>query len=344
MKFFFFVVYISIFSSFFSQSYLFKSLSVAEGLAQTQINDICEDENGYLWIATLGGLSRYNGNSFYNYSIEDGLANNRVTALFSENNKLWIAQESAVSKLENGKIVTWKLQQKNVIITDIIKFNNTIVFSTFGHGIFYFEKNKIKNFKFSVDDQNKIRQLNVLDNRLYIATRKGLFTTNDFKFYKEVRTFKDLNITCFALYKNQILLSDVEGDLYLSPVNSNKKTLFYDNPYQSFNLSILINKKDIFISSDSGILWFNDGRFAQLISQTNGLPINNVQCGFVDSNQTLWFGSLGKGLLKFSGTKVQYYQQKDGMESDLVTSVHYLNGTHFIGTFDGGLYAFKNNH
>ena len=45
----------------FSQRSFFKAFSTSEGLAQSQVTSICQDSIGYLWIGTLGGISRYNG-------------------------------------------------------------------------------------------------------------------------------------------------------------------------------------------------------------------------------------------------------------------------------------------
>ena len=35
-----------------------------EGLPQNSINEILQTEDGYIWIATFGGLARFDGNTF----------------------------------------------------------------------------------------------------------------------------------------------------------------------------------------------------------------------------------------------------------------------------------------
>ena len=47
-----------------AQSYSFINFSVAEGLPQSQVSAIVQDEKGYLWVGTMGGLGRFNGRSF----------------------------------------------------------------------------------------------------------------------------------------------------------------------------------------------------------------------------------------------------------------------------------------
>ena len=56
-----------------AQRYPFHNLSVDDGLMQSQATCLAQDRTGYLWIGTLGGLSRYDGRNFTNYTIKNGL-------------------------------------------------------------------------------------------------------------------------------------------------------------------------------------------------------------------------------------------------------------------------------
>ncbi len=44
----------------FGQQYSFIQYSLKEGLAQTQVRCIQQDKQGYVWIGTLGGASKFN--------------------------------------------------------------------------------------------------------------------------------------------------------------------------------------------------------------------------------------------------------------------------------------------
>jgi ligand-binding sensor domain-containing protein len=57
-------------SSFSQQArqYFFSHLTTAEGLASNFVNSVVQDKDGYIWIGTINGLQRYDGNSFTTFS------------------------------------------------------------------------------------------------------------------------------------------------------------------------------------------------------------------------------------------------------------------------------------
>jgi len=72
------------------QSKLSKLITVRDGLPQSYVSGIAQDKNGFLWIATLNGLGRYDGRGFKHYwhSSADsaGLSNNIILNLLDVGN------------------------------------------------------------------------------------------------------------------------------------------------------------------------------------------------------------------------------------------------------------------
>ncbi len=92
----------------FTQLYNFKTVSTDQGLVQIKVNDLLQDRKGYIWIATDGGLSRYDGKSFLNFTAKDGLGNNKCTRLFLDSkDRIWIAHLYGVSLIEGKHIQTF---------------------------------------------------------------------------------------------------------------------------------------------------------------------------------------------------------------------------------------------
>lgn len=54
----------------FSQSpYIFKRLTMADGMVSNYIVDIIQDKQGYIWMASESGLCKFDGKDFTIYEI-----------------------------------------------------------------------------------------------------------------------------------------------------------------------------------------------------------------------------------------------------------------------------------
>lgn len=87
---------------FFSQ-YNFRFISETAGLPYSFVSDIFKDSEGYVWVATHNGISRYDGYQFLNYSTQTKpirLKNNFVHKVCEDNfRRLWIASEGGIDIL-----------------------------------------------------------------------------------------------------------------------------------------------------------------------------------------------------------------------------------------------------
>src|SRR3982751_7148317 len=70
-----------------------KTYSVADGLLRDYVYKIRQDSQGFLWFCTPGGLSRFDGYAFTNFSTDDGLPDRYVNDfLETRSGDMWIAQ------------------------------------------------------------------------------------------------------------------------------------------------------------------------------------------------------------------------------------------------------------
>ena len=68
------------------EEYAYRLFDVNDGLVQQQVTRLFKDSRGYLWVGTKGGLSKFNGESFENFTSFDGLTGGEVR-LISEDPK-----------------------------------------------------------------------------------------------------------------------------------------------------------------------------------------------------------------------------------------------------------------
>ena len=63
---------------------IFNHLGIKHGLTYSAVRDISQDSNGYIWIATLKGLNRYDGYGIQQfYSTDNGLPSNCIEKIVS---------------------------------------------------------------------------------------------------------------------------------------------------------------------------------------------------------------------------------------------------------------------
>jgi len=89
--------------------YQFDEWTTKDGLPQNTINDILQTRDGYLWLATNGGLVRFDGVHFtvFNRSF-DGIETERVRTLYEDRKgTLWIGSEDGkLIRYQAGKFKT----------------------------------------------------------------------------------------------------------------------------------------------------------------------------------------------------------------------------------------------
>jgi ligand-binding sensor domain-containing protein len=86
-----------------AQPYSYKLYSQKDGLSNNGITSIAKDDNGFLWIGTINGLNRFDGNTFdvftNNPTDSTTIGSNEVQNVFiSSNQTLWVSTAAGISK------------------------------------------------------------------------------------------------------------------------------------------------------------------------------------------------------------------------------------------------------
>lgn len=88
-----------------SQTFDFKTYDSSIGLPQNYIYSVKQDFNGFLWVATGEGISRYDGVSFTVFTERDSVADNftRIIYVDKESELVWLGHNNGALSVYDGK-------------------------------------------------------------------------------------------------------------------------------------------------------------------------------------------------------------------------------------------------
>ena len=82
-----------------------RQITVRDGLPSAYINKILQRHDGFIWIASKGGLSRFDGKNFNNYqmSADGGVISNDVLSLLEDKQQqLWVGTARGLFLFDDG--------------------------------------------------------------------------------------------------------------------------------------------------------------------------------------------------------------------------------------------------
>jgi ligand-binding sensor domain-containing protein len=89
-----------------SQEYSYTHYDITEGLAGSTVYTITQDKEGFIWVGTETGVSRFDGTHFKNFTTADGLPDIEVLQIFGDSRgRVWMAPfRKSVCYYYKGKI------------------------------------------------------------------------------------------------------------------------------------------------------------------------------------------------------------------------------------------------
>lgn len=332
------VLFLSSFT--FCQRYSFVGYSTSNGLPQSQVSSITQDSLGYLWIGTFGGLAKFNGINFVNYSKRDGLLSNRVTCLTFIRNELYIGHDNGISVfdgLNNFTNLLFPEKTPPSNVTSIIQRNNEIFISTNGQGLFKLQNNQLILIEHS---PSRIRAAVDTGNEMILATRNGVIIFSDDNIFHAISGFPDESYSGIDLIEDEIVVTSYDGNVYSYNLEHQQITKVYANDKYLWR-SVLADSESIWLNSSDGAVKLENNKQV-VLDRSTGLPIDDITIVFRDREGNIWLGTGGKGLQKFSGETFVHYNLKSGLPSELIISTIETNdGSLWLSSYDQGVFQFN---
>ena len=355
------------------QNMLKHFLTVEDGLSHNEVTSIVQDNDGFIWIGTRGGLNRYDGYEFKVFNQIPGdsnsLVNPSIEKLFVDSKgNIWIGTKSGgVSKYNpvTGifKNIIKNYKQDSEIISDnrVLSFyedkKGRIWMGTWERGIFvYDEENNTSQQISEVPLVNSI--VETASGKIWVGTQSGLY-----EFIEEEDLFKPHSVgVCQEIVyddkRNVIWLAAGNGGLRKFDLRNHKLEVYQinntaqSNSYHQYE-SILIDKQDrIWLGTwGTGFYQFNPKREKfnrYLIYPENRQTLNKDYDAVLeilqDHDNNIWLGTNGGGVcvltpkLKFNSVGYHPEPNKGLPNTRTMSVLEDKSGNLWLGTIGSGLF------
>ncbi len=275
-----------------------------------------QDVNGYLWSGGFGGLSRFDGKTFLNYNLKNGLIDHKVNAISADDKgALFIGTSKGVSILKNRKFYNYGKEQglASLFVTSFCKGYHHSMYIGTVKGLFMFKDSAIKQVK-----KLEGHKINCLFNPdtsvIFIGTDKGLvvYGHNTFKVFNTTNGLPSDKINCISRFRNHLVIGTAGGLSLYDLSNGKFINYFIESGLIDENISALNNQNNLFlwVGSQSGLLRFDGKNFVyyNIGSDNNS---NHVKYLLHDMEDNMWIGT-HSGLYRYRDNSFSTFDKING--------------------------------
>jgi signal transduction histidine kinase len=350
----------------FSQNfhYSLRNYSAAEGLPQSQVTNIHEDQNGYLWIGTQGGgLARFDGREFKVYTSQDSLLANEVVDIhFDKQQRLWALHQHGISRFDGLHFKTFQIPDSLSASSfhKIYELNDTIFLVSMAGLRTKIYKNEAVYWEKPFLDK-RVRQVHIAPNgdaviqigngKIFVQTNNSMDSVpitdvgklyNFFTWKKQVlaRGEKGIFKLDFAKHKfsklswntkASIIKYDSLRNIFWTTDGNHlfKECVKNEVPFQCDTLLHDVRVSNITFDSEGNTWIGSDGyglyRYYMMDFEKVTPPnIRGVMALLVDQDSNTWIGTMGRGLWRMKNGKLKSYFNPEVSSQNSVNSIKQL--------------------
>lgn len=318
-----------------SRKIQFSHISIEQGLSQSTVLCIFQDQNGFMWFGTSDGLNRYDGNNINIYQVipndPNSLSDNMVRDICGDKSgNLWIATNNGVNKLDptTGKFIRYKnipgdpnSLSGNVVRDLYIDDSGILWIGNLYEGLDKFDPKTgaFKNYRGTPEAEIQYLHSICEDNSgcLWVASNK-LFKfdpkTEKFTIYENIpgnpNSLADSTLQTLYFDKRSEILWIGTFSAGLDKFDPNTGTFTHyqhdpDNPNSLINNSVraiwLDRENTLWLGTSHGLSKFDMRHeiftcYRQDPSDPNSLSNNFIASIYEGRSGALWFGARGGGV------------------------------------------------
>ncbi|MGC9942289.1 MAG: two-component regulator propeller domain-containing protein [Verrucomicrobiota bacterium] len=284
----------------------FRSWQREQGLPENYVRTLAQTPDGYIWVGTDEGVSRFDGVNFFSLDPQEGFQGGPIQTLFGDSNgALWIGSA-------NDGLSCWR---------------------------------RGKLSRYSVGDGLPSHSITALaedaDGRIWVGTQSGLVTCQNGELTPlsgaEVFSGKSIG-TIFRDHKGTMWVGATGVGVF--SYQGNKFVQLQDPALDSLLQDphcLLVDQEDrIWIGAGDAFVLCRDGDHWRRFGMPRHLAVHYISTLAEAPDGTVWAGSVGEGLFEFKSGKLMAVNASSGLSDNLVEALLVdREGKLWIGTHGG---------
>jgi signal transduction histidine kinase/ligand-binding sensor domain-containing protein len=335
------------------QDHVITQFGMEEGLPQSTVNDIIQSQDGYIWIATNGGLVRFDGNSFttYDRSNTPKMRFDRIIKLYEDRNGiLWVTTDNGLLRMKNGEVETHVFSSGTTVKSpsDMEQDENDVLWATVFDKIYKYSGENFIEVPESKDPELIQKALN---------SKEGVWLVNKKKLYKtigdSVVVVRDLggeiSSELLKIVEHPVgsgaLFIGTLADGILKYENGNLTWFNTENGLPANNFISFEKDRhgNLFVNVFGALAIWNGTHFEKFIPFDAESESISFQSIIEDNEGNYWIGTAADGLFRMSRSIITMIDRKNGLKNEKMLALLQLkDGSALLSTNCGGIYHWEN--
>jgi len=333
------------------RQYGHRSWQTDSGLPQNTVHAILQTRDGYIWLATEGGLVRFDGVQFvvYDKQAPAHLPSATINSLFEDGEgNLWIGTDDGLVRRRGSQFVT--LNTANGLPSNTIwsafQDRDGALWIVTPDGIARYREGSFDAFPVASGITNPKSVVEAIDGSLWIGTNTGLEHLPGPSMGPCRGTLangRDCSIS--QLPAVQTLAADRDGRIWagtqtglysIVPGAANTAGPLPGMPSNEITALATDKHRGLWIGTAKGLAYLRGGALTTYTTH-DGLPAERVESIFEDHEGATWVAT-SRGLARAFNGKLEAVASPDGLSSESVLSIFEDHeGSMWLGTESGGV-------
>lgn len=329
--------------------YRFDNWTTDNGLPQNSVLAITQTRDGYLWLATLDGLVRFDGVRFsvFNKRNTPQLPSNRMRALHcTADSALWIGTDQGLLRLQEGQFTI--ISTSDGLPSNQIEYlqddgRGGVLVRTQGGYAHWQSGRFVADAEATGED--RVRLLLARDGTRWTLDQRGLHAAGAGRTWDYSLRLQPNSIRHVQLYEDRrgaIWIGTPEGLFRVEGKQVTPYSAAAGLPPSRVTAILEDRKGNLWLGTLlDGLVVFRDSRFTRY-QTADGLASNPITELYEDREGNLWVGTASAGFTRVTPAFIQVYSTPEGLGGSLVSSIlEDRQGTVWLG-LGGGLTKWAN--